>query len=142
MNNETTGDSRAALRSVALLAAVFGAVGSIGLLRHAQRHPPPLIVAGFVAWVLAPFLILGIANLLSSRWPMKVSAALYSVTMFVTVASLAIYIDDNIAHRAAKPAFVYVAVPPASVLLSAIVLAIAAFVSKKPPARPMNDSQL
>ena len=127
MNDETTGDSRAALRSVALLAAVFGAVGSIGLLRHAQQHPPPLIVAGFVVWVLAPFGLLGIANLRSTQWPVSVRTALYVTTLVVTIASLAIYLDANVASRTAHPAFIWVAVPPAAVIISLIAVGLAAW---------------
>jgi glucan phosphoethanolaminetransferase (alkaline phosphatase superfamily) len=125
MTDKTTRDSLATLRSLALLAVVFGAIGSIGLLRHAQKHPPPLLVAGFVVWVLAPFVILGTAILLSRRWPARIRATLCIVTLFVAAISLAIYLDDNIVHRAAKPAFVYVAVPPASVLAAGVALLIA-----------------
>jgi len=132
MKDETKRDSLATLRSVTLLAVVFGAIGSIGLLRHAQKHPPPLLVAGFVVWVLAPFVILGIAILFSGRWSAKIRATLCVVTLFVAVASLAIYVDDNVAHRAAKPAFVYVAVPPASVLAAGMVLLIASLKRSHP----------
>ena len=131
MKDETSRDSLAVLRSVALLAVVFGAIGSIGLLRHAQQHPPPLIVAGFVVWVLAPFVILGVAILLSTRWPGRIRVTLCIVTLLVAAASLAIYIDDNIAHRAAKPAAVYVAVPPASVLAAGLALLIASLLGGK-----------
>jgi uncharacterized membrane protein len=118
-------NSSAALRSAALVAVVLGGAGSIGLLRHAQQHPPPIVIVGFVIWVLAPFAILGGANLLSSRWPVSLRKTLSIVTLFVAIASVAIYFDDNLAHRAAKPAFVYVATPPASVLLSAPVVGVA-----------------
>jgi drug/metabolite transporter (DMT)-like permease len=124
--------SSAGWRSAALLATVIGAVGSIGFLRHAQQHPPPLIVAGFVVWVLAPFAMLAMANLASKRWPRTVGITLSVVTVLVTVASLLVYLDNNISHRASKPAFVFVAVPPASVLLSALALAIAATRVRKP----------
>ena len=118
------------LRSAALIAIVFGAIGSVGLLRHAQQHPPPLIVVGFVVWVLAPFVLLAIANLFSARWPAKLRTILCLVTLFITIASLAIYLDDNISHRPAKPAFVYVAVPPVSVIVSALVLGIATLMGR------------
>jgi uncharacterized membrane protein len=113
------------LRSAALIAAVLGGVASIGLLRHAQQHPPPIIIALFVVWVLAPFAILGGANLLSSRWPASLRTTLSVVTLCVAVASVGIYLDDNFARRTAKPAFVYVATPPATVLLSAVVMGVA-----------------
>jgi peptidoglycan/LPS O-acetylase OafA/YrhL len=126
MKDETSRDSLAVLQTIALLTVVFGAIGSIGLLRHAQQHPPPLIVAGFVVWVLAPFGLLGIANLRSKRWPIAVRKTLYVSTLIITAASLAIYVDDSIAHRTAHPAGVWVAVPVAAVIISAIVIGLAA----------------
>jgi hypothetical protein len=132
MKNQSAGDlSLAGLRSVALIVLVFGAVGSVGLLRRAQQHPPPIVVVGFIVWVLAPFVLLGIANILSARWRRTLCVTLFAVTLFVTAASLAIYLDDSIAHRTAKPAFVYVAVPPAAVLLSAVIIGVAALGAKK-----------
>ncbi len=79
----------------------------------------------------APFALLAMAAILSTRWPRTLRVTLFVVTLLVTAASIAIYFDDNIAHRTAKPAFVYVAVPPASVIVSAIVLAIAAVIAKR-----------
>jgi len=132
MKNNTGRDSSlAGLRSVTLIVLAFGAMTSIGLLRRAQQHPPPIIVVGFIVWVAAPFALLAMANILSTRWPRTVRVTLFVMTLLVTAASLAIYFDDNIAHRTAKPAFVYVAVPPASVIVSAIVLAIVAFIAKR-----------
>jgi hypothetical protein len=121
----------AGLRSAAWIAVVIGAIGSIGLLRHAQQHPPPLLVVLFVVWVAAPFAALAVANLFSPRWPRNVRVTLYVATLLVTVASLGIYYDDNVAHRTAKPAFVWVAVPPASVLLSAMAVGIAMVIAKR-----------
>ena len=132
MKNNTGRDSSlAGLRSVTLIVLAFGAMTSIGLLRRAQQHPPLIVVVGFLVWVAAPFALLAMANILSTRWPRTVRVTLFVVTLLVTAASLAIYFDDNIAHRTAKPAFVYVAVPPASVIVSAIVLAIVAFIAKR-----------
>ena len=48
-----------------------------------------------------------------------------------TVASLAIYLDNNVAHRTVHPAAVWVAVPPASVLLTALALTVAGIFTKK-----------
>lgn len=120
--------SLAGLRSVALIVLVFGAVGSIGMLRRAQQHPPPILVVGFIVWVLAPFVLLAVANILSPRWRRTVRMTLFVMTLVVVGASLAIYFDDSIAHRTAKPAFVYVAVPPASVVLAGLVLVVATFI--------------
>lgn len=133
MKSQIGGDtSLAGLRSVALIVLVFGGIGSIGFLRRAQQHPPPIVVVGFIVWVLAPFILLGIANILSPRWRRTVRVALFAMTLFVAAASLAIYFDDSVAHRTAKPAFVYVAVPPASVIISALGLWIAMLTARKP----------
>ena len=110
---------------------VFGAAGSIGLLRHAQQHPPPLLAVLFVIWVFAPFGLLGVANLLSNKWPMAARKTLYVVTLAITAASLAIYVDDNFSHRTAHPAGVWVVVPPVSVILSGAAIAIALWQARK-----------
>ena len=119
------------LRSAALLALVFGAVGSIGLLRHAPQHPPPFLAVLFVIWVVAPFVFLAVANFVSTNWPIPVRKVLYVVTLVVTVASLAIYLDDKFSHRTIHPAGVWVAVPPASIILSGVAIAIARWQTRK-----------
>jgi len=129
MNNSLAG-----LRSAALVAVLFGSIGSVGLLRHAQQRTPPMLVVLFVIWVVAPFVLLAVANLLSRRWSQHTGLTLYIVTLIVTVVSLAIYVDDNIAHRTARAAFVWVAVPPASVLVSVIAVGIAMVMDKRPTA--------
>lgn len=132
MKDQTVRDSSlAGLRTVAFIVLVFGAIASLGLLRRAQQHPPPIVVVGFILWVLAPFVLLALANILSTRWSRTLQRTLIGTTLVVVAASLAIYFDDSFAHRAAKPAFVYVAVPPASVLLSALVVGIAALTARK-----------
>jgi uncharacterized membrane protein YsdA (DUF1294 family) len=123
--------SWAGLRSSALIALVTGAIGAIGLWIHAAQHPPPLIITLFVVWVLSPFVFLGIGHVVAKRWAPRTQAALYWVTLLVTLASIAIYADDAVAHRTAHPAFVYVAVPPASWVISVIALAFAALTGQK-----------
>jgi hypothetical protein len=135
-NDETRRDPLAGLRSGALIAVVFGAVAAIGLLRHAQQHPPPLIVLLFVIWVAAPFALLGTANFLSKVWPLPIRKTLYVLTLVVVAASLAIYVDDNFGHRTTHPAKVWVAVPPASVIVSAFALGLAARRFRR---RPTSD---
>jgi hypothetical protein len=119
------------LRDAALVALIVGAFGSIGLLLHAKRHPPPLLVVLFVIWVLSPFVILVAAYVKSKRWAPSTQRTLYAVTVLVSVVSVAVYADDAVSHRTTHPAFVYVAVPPASWLFSAIVLSIAALKAKR-----------
>ena len=107
------------LRAAAPIALLAGAVGSIGLMFHASRHPPPLLLVLFTIWVLAPFAALGLAYVISTRWPLNTQRVLHALMLFVTVGSLAIYGDDAMGHRRPQAAFVYVAVPAVSWLLIA-----------------------
>jgi len=120
-----------ALRATSLVALVIGAIGSLGLWIHAAQHPPPLIIVLFVVWVLSPFVVLGIGHVVAKRWAPSTKAALYWVTVLVTVASIVIYADDAVAHRTAHPAFVYVAVPPASWLVSAVAIGLGAWIARR-----------
>jgi hypothetical protein len=110
---------------------VAGAAGALGLWIHAASHPPPLIIALFVVWVLSPFVILGAGHIVATRWLPGTQSALYWVTLFITLATLVIYIDDAIAHRTAHPAFVYTAVAPASWAVTVAAVATAAFRARK-----------
>jgi hypothetical protein len=125
------GGALTGLRFTALIALVIGAAGSLGLWIHAARHPPPLIIVLFVVWVLSPFVVLGIGHVVAKRWAPSTQTALYWVTLLVTVASIAIYADNAVAHRTAHPAFVYVAIPPASWLASAVALGVGAWIARK-----------
>jgi hypothetical protein len=127
------------LRSAALIVVLAGAVGSIGLWFRASKHPPLLIIVLFVIWVLSPFVLLVLADVVSKRWSAVTRAALYSVMLVVSLGSLAIYGDNALSHRAAKAAFVYVMVPPASWLLSTIAVAIAALISARWSGRDVGD---
>ena len=117
------------LRAAALIAVLVGAVGSVGLMLRAGRRSPRLLLVLFAIWVLSPFMALVLANVVSKRWSVLTRATLYSVTLVVTLGSLAIYGDDALGHRRAQAAFVYVVVPPVSWLLVAIVVPIAALIS-------------
>lgn len=119
------------LRLTALIALVTGAVGSIGLWIRAAQHPPPLIIVLFVVWVLSPFVVLGIGHVVAKRWPPSTQSALYWVTLLATTASIVIYADDAVVHRTAHPAVVYVAVPPASWLVSAVAIGLGAWIARR-----------
>jgi uncharacterized membrane protein YhaH (DUF805 family) len=118
------------VRLVALIVVAAGAAGSIYLMIHASQHPPPFLLALFVIWVVSPFVLLAWANLVSKRWSGATRVALYVVTFVITLASLAIYGNLVMPPAGSPRAFVFVAVPPASCLLMAIVL-IAALVSRR-----------
>ncbi|MDP9099590.1 MAG: hypothetical protein M3N48_11460 [Verrucomicrobiota bacterium] len=132
MKNEK-GGALTGLRLTAVIALVIGAAGSLGLWIHAARHPPPLLVVLFVAWVLSPYVVLGIGQVVAKRWAPGTRAALYWVTLLVAVASMGIYADDAVAHRTAHPAFVYVVVPPASWLVTVVAIGLGAWIAKRKP---------
>ena len=123
--------ARDGLRATSLVALIIGALGSLGLWVHAAQHPPPLIIVLFVVWVLSPFVVLGMGHVVAKRWAPSTQAALYWVTLLVTVASIAIYADDAVAHRTAHPAAVYVVVPPTSWLVSVVALGVGAWIAKR-----------
>jgi hypothetical protein len=126
----------ALLRAAALIAVLAGAVGSIGLILHAgRRNDSRFLLLLFALWVLSPFIVLVLANVLSKRWTVLTRATLYSVTLVLTLSSLAIYGDVALGPPRAKTAFVFVVVPPASWLLIAIVVPIAALISGRPSRR-------
>ena len=118
------------MRKVALIAMLVGAAGSLGLLLHASERRQIFLTILFVGWVLAPFVALLWANRASKRWSTLTQSTLYWITLVVALGSLAIYADDAVSHRAAHPAFVWVAVPPVSWLLITMALGIAAFISR------------
>src|SRR5436309_5580415 len=63
----------ALLRRVALIAALVGALGSVGLVLQVGRrkHSPRLLLALFVIWVLSPFVALVVANIASKSWSVR-----------------------------------------------------------------------
>ncbi|HLJ17702.1 MAG TPA: hypothetical protein VKV15_24610 [Bryobacteraceae bacterium] len=118
------------LRAVAMILAVAGATGSVGLmLRAGHRNGSRLLLTLFAIWVLSPFVALLLANLISKQWSVFTRATLYSLMLVLTLGSLAIYADVAFGPPRAKTAFAFVVVPPASWLLIAIVVPIAAFLS-------------
>ena len=120
------------LRAAALIAVLAGAAGSVGLMLQAGRHNDSrILLVLFAIWVLSPFMALVLANVVSKRWSVLTRATLYSVTLVLSLGSLAIYGDVALGPPRAKPAFVFVVVPPASWLFIALVVPIAALISGK-----------
>jgi len=118
------------LRGAALVAVLAGAGGSVGLMLRAGRHNSSrILLVLFALWVLSPFVVLVLANMVSKRWSVLTRATLYSVMLVLTLGSLAIYGDVALGPPRAQTAFVFVVVPPASWLLIAIVLPTAALLS-------------
>ena len=124
------------LRTVALIAVVAGAVGSIGLMLRAGQRSPRLLLVLFTIWVLSPFAALAWANVVSKRWSVLTRATLYCVTLVLALGSLAIYGDVvAVAPRGSPTAFVFVVVPPGTWVLMIVAVSIAAFLSGRPSRR-------
>jgi hypothetical protein len=119
------------LRSVALIAAVAGAVGSVGLTLRAGRNTPRFLLVLFVVWVLSPFVALAWANVSSPRWSGLTRATLYGVTLVVTLGSLAVY--GGLVQRPAGSAnaFMFVVTPPVAWALIVIAVPLAALISRR-----------
>jgi len=99
------------------------------MLRAGRHNSSRILLVLFALWVLSPFVVLVLANMVSKRWSVLTRATLYSVMLVLTLGSLAIYGDVALGPPRAQTAFVFVVVPPASWLLIAIVLPTAALLS-------------
>ena len=77
---------------MALIAALAGAVGSLGLMLHTGRRQSSLILIGlFTIWVLSPFVALVCAHVVSKRWSALTRTTLYGLMLLLTLSSLASY---------------------------------------------------
>jgi len=120
------------LRAAALIALPAGAAGSVGLMLHAgRRNNSRILLLLFALWVLSPFMALVLASVVSKRWSVYTRATLYCLMLVLTLGSLAIYGDIALGPPRAKTAVVFVVVPPASWLLLATVVPIAALISSR-----------
>jgi hypothetical protein len=118
------------LRTAALIAVLAGAVGSVGLLlRATNRNPSQLLVVVMAIWVVSPFVALLWASIVSKRWSVLTRVTLFGVMLVVPLSSLAVYVADAIWPRTSPGPFVFIPVPPASWLFSALVVLAAALIS-------------
>ncbi len=126
------GKSLRLLRVAALVALVVGAAGSLGFMFRAGQHTPRLLLILFAIWVLSPFVIILWAITVSKRWSVLTRAALHYVTLIVTLGSLATYGGwVHLKPPGSGNAFLFVIIPPASLIFIAIVLAITAWISSR-----------
>ncbi|MGH7520600.1 MAG: hypothetical protein ACREMI_04935 [Gemmatimonadales bacterium] len=120
------------LPAAARIALWVGAAGSLALMLYAGRsNRHILITVLFIFWALAPFVAIAWAGRMAGGWAPATRATLYAATVIISSLSLAIY-----GYRAAFPpratgAFVFVIVPPLSVLLVLIALSVASLISRR-----------
>ena len=128
-----SGNSSGLLRSVASIVTLVAALGSVALQVYAGRHSPQTLVLILIAgWVLSPFVVLGILHLRASRWSPVPETTLYCLMLLVALGSLAVYSVAAMRPLASKPpAFLFVALPPATLLLATVVLAAAWIAGRK-----------
>src|SRR3954447_12007675 len=124
------------LRQAALAANVVGAVGAIAFLLYAKQHPPKLLLAMFVVWVLSPYVGLSVGSSVSKRWKTGTRTALYGTTILIALGSLTVYAADALWPRKAQPAFVFVLVPPAAWLLAITVVTVAGYLPRPTATEP------
>ena len=104
-----------------------GAAGSLGLMLRAGQ-PFRILLLLFAIWVLAPFIAVAAASVISKRWSLPTRVALYSAMLVVALCSLAVYGDVAFGHTTVKIGFVFLVVPLASWLLMALVVQTAALI--------------
>jgi hypothetical protein len=118
------------LRRAGLLTLAIGAAGAVGLtLYTGRRNPSTLLMAMFAIWMLAPFAALAFADAASKQWSDLTRTALYALMVVITADTLAVYGYVAFGPPRPQPAFAFLVLPPASVLLSAIVLRAAAAIA-------------
>ena len=121
------------LHALSLPVLVDGAIGSLIFMFRAGQHTPRLLLVAFTIWVLAPFGVLLWANTRSKRWALPTQVALYCLTLIVALGSLAVYGEWlTVRPAGSASAFLFVAVPPVSVLFITLVVSMTALLDRLP----------
>ena len=128
----TEGVRLAALKRVASVITIAGAVISLGCMFVVGRHQKSLVLmALFTVWVLAPFVALIYAHELSQNWTVNRSTALYTFMLLLTLFSVAIYATVAFGPPRPQQARFFLMVPSASWLLIGIAFSISAYLGRK-----------
>jgi hypothetical protein len=118
------------LHIVMLLAIIVGALGSLAFMFHAGQQTPRLLLVAFTVWILAPFAFLFWANRLATRWSIPTRIILYIVAILISVGSLAVYSGlVDVKPAGSANAFLFVAVPPVSLVVSVLTIGLARLMS-------------
>ncbi|MBZ5557713.1 MAG: hypothetical protein LAO77_10620 [Acidobacteriia bacterium] len=112
----------------ALIAVAAGAASSIYFMLLVG-HRQVLLTVLFTIWVLAPFVAVVLADVLSTRRPVLTRTTLYGVMLILAVVSPAIYGNVALGPPRPQPAFWFLMVPFGSCLLLAIAIPLATFLS-------------
>lgn len=130
--NENQAKNAGISGATGLISVLIGALGSLGFMLYAgRRNNSRLLLGLFALWVISPFMALVLGYVLSKRWTVFTRATLHGLMLVLAVGSLAIYGYVALMLPTARTTPVFVIVPPASCLLIAIVISVAALRSGK-----------
>jgi hypothetical protein len=118
------------LGSTARGVVLAGALGSLACTLRAGRNAPRLLLIAIAIWVLVPFVVVFLVDAVSRRWSATSQSALHALMVLLAVLSLAVY-GAELVRPHTPPAFMFVLVPPASLLLMACVFAAATVVTHR-----------
>lgn len=127
------------LRALAFIAALLGAAGSVGsVLWTGRQQESRILLLLFCLWALSPFMALLLANVASRRWSVVSRATLHGVMLVFSLVTLAIYGNVSLGPPKGKSAFLFIVVPPASLLLLAIIVPLTALTFGRLFQRPLD----
>jgi hypothetical protein len=89
----------------------------------ARRQQSIILLFMFVAWDVAPFVVLALLDRASAAWRFRPRLALYVASILVSLATLVVYGFVAI-HGMYKPAAPFLVVPPASLILAVIIISL------------------
>lgn len=116
--------------AVAKVSTVAAAVASFGLVLGAgHSNDSRILVALFAIWVLSPFVVLVVANMLSKHWSVHTQATLHGLSLVIVVGSLAIYGNAVLLPPGSKIAFPFLVVPFGAWVLVASIVPLSALIS-------------
>jgi hypothetical protein len=102
----------------------------VAVTLRAGRSAPRLLLIAIAIWVLVPFVAVLLVDAVSKGWSAASQSALHSVMVLLALVSLVVY-GAELVRPHTPPAFMFVLVPPASLLLMACVFAAATVVTRR-----------
>ena len=119
------------LRVAALVATIAGGAGAVLFLLNSGQNPKPLLLTIMAAWVVAPFVIFALADLVSKKWTVTTRGILHGMIVLATAVTLAFYEFPSLKPAGTPAAFLFILVPPASVMLTALAVGISGLLTPK-----------
>jgi hypothetical protein len=119
------------MRKAALVMVWVGALCSLALTFYVGRHNRSIfLISLFLLWVLLPFALLLIADLLSTRWSRKFRVSLYILMLLLSIGAPISYMSA-LGQAANKPAALFLLVPLGSLTVTGVFVWVAGLLSPK-----------